>query len=291
MEAVVKRDSRRNHRILYKNRVLSAYFHEIDKTSHLGIDEEAEIARHIQQGDQEALKALVQANLKFVVAVCRNYQNQGLPMEDLISEGNLGLLRAAKRFDGSRHLRFISYAVWWIRQAILSALAEQSRIFNVPPGRIAVMQKLGLATAKLGQKLGRPPAVSELSEAMNIDIREINVILDMNAYPLSLHMASREGEEVRLEEMLEDTRTERPDSWSMAISLQTRMKRLIGSLASREAEVLRLYYGIGVENAYSLEQIGWRLGLTRERVRQIKENALKRLRHPSRLKDLKRLDP
>lgn len=273
---------------------VGAYLREIGGSRNLTLAQEAALAVRIRAGDKEALNALVHANLKFVVAVCRNYQYQGLPLGDLINEGNLGLIRAAKRFDETMNFKFISYAVWWIRQAILSALADQSRVISIPPSRVGTIHKLGKASVKLEQKLGRAPTLGELSEAVGLGLREIHESLQLSSSPMSLDAPvqngqdGQEGHAGRLEDVLEDRNVESPDKSTMAYSLGEEVKDILRSLEEREEKVMRLYYGIGLETTYTLEEIAQRFNLTRERVRQIKEKALKRLRHPSRLQKLTR---
>jgi RNA polymerase primary sigma factor len=280
--------SERSLKFLGDDSGLAAYLREISQNQNLSLHQEAELARRIRTGDKEALNTLVQANLKFVVAVCRNYQYQGLPLGDLINEGNLGLIRAAKRFDETMNFKFISYAVWWIRQAILSSLADQSRVINIPPSRVGTIHKMGKTSVKLEQKLGRAPTVSELAEEMGVAINEIHESLQLSASPMSLDAPVKDGEDGRLEDVLEDHNVESPDKSTMAFSLREEMKDILGTLDEREEKVVRLYYGIGLETTYTLEEIAQRFNLTRERVRQIKEKALKRLRHPSRLAKLQR---
>jgi RNA polymerase primary sigma factor len=289
---VVKKEKRngtdRNLRFLGDDSGLAAYLREISQTQNLTLAQEAELARKIRAGDKDALNTLVQANLKFVVAVCRNYQYQGLPLGDLINEGNLGLIRAAKRFDETMNFKFISYAVWWIRQAILSALADQSRVINIPPSRVGTIHKMGKTSVKLEQKLGRAPTVSELAEEMQVSINEIHESLQLSSSPMSLDAPVKDGEDGRLEDVLEDHNMESPDKSTVAFTLREEMKGILSTLDEREEKVVRLYYGIGLETTYTLEEIAQRFNLTRERVRQIKEKALKRLRHPSRLQKLER---
>lgn len=280
--------SERSLKFLGDDSGLAAYLREISQNQTLTLQKEAELARRIRTGDKEALHTLVQANLKFVVAVCRNYQYQGLPLGDLINEGNLGLIRAAKRFDETMNFKFISYAVWWIRQAILSSLADQSRVINIPPSRVGTIHRMGKTSVKLEQKLGRAPTVSELAEEMGVGINEIHESLQLSASPMSLDAPVKDGEDGRLEDVLEDHNVESPDKSTMAFSLREEMKDILGTLDEREEKVVRLYYGIGLETTYTLEEIARRFNLTRERVRQIKEKALKRLRHPSRLAKLQR---
>ncbi|MDB5047441.1 MAG: polymerase primary sigma factor [Fibrobacteres bacterium] len=291
-QAPVKKEkikaSDRSLKFLGDDSGLAAYLREISQNTNLSLQQEAELARRIRTGDKEALNTLVQANLKFVVAVCRNYQYQGLPLGDLINEGNLGLIRAAKRFDETMNFKFISYAVWWIRQAILSSLADQSRVINIPPSRVGTIHKMGKTSVKLEQKLGRAPTVSELAEEMGVGINEIHESLQLSASPMSLDAPVKDGEDGRLEDVLEDHNVESPDKSTTAFSLREEMKDILSSLDDREEKVVRLYYGIGLETTYTLEEIAQRFNLTRERVRQIKEKALKRLRHPSRMQKLER---
>ena len=280
--------SSRSIKFLGDDSGLSGYLREISENRNLDLAQEAELARKIRSGDKDALNTLVQANLKFVVAVCRNYLYQGLPLGDLINEGNLGLIRAAKRFDETMNFKFISYAVWWIRQAILSALADQSRVINLPPSRVGTIHKLGKTSVKLEQRLGRAPTIGELSEEMGVGIHDIDESLQLSSSPMSLDAQVKDGEEGRLEDVLEDPNVDSPDRATVAFSLREEMKGILGTLDDREEKVVRLYYGIGLETTYTLEEIAQRFNLTRERVRQIKEKALKRLRHPSRKQKLER---
>lgn len=261
---------------------LSLYLREISKNQNLSLSEEADLALRIRQGDRRALNKLISANLKFVVSVCRNYQNQGLPMTDLINEGNLGLIRAAKRFDETKHFKFISYAVWWIRQAILQCLAEQSRILNVPLNRVSAIHRLGKSGARLEQKLGRSVSHSELSYHLNLDENEIRECLQLSANPISLESPLQADEEGKVGDLLKDENAESPEEPVLAGSLKREVQGVLGTLEDREEAVVRLYYGIGVDTGYTLEEIGQRFNLTRERVRQIKEKALKRLKHSTR---------
>ena len=236
------------------------------------------------------MNMLVQANLKFVVAVCRNYKNQGLPMGDLINEGNLGLIRAAQRFEAGLPFKFISYAVWWIRQSILTALAEQSRILNISAGRVGIMHKIGKANRKLEQKLGRQPQIADLAEEMNLTAQEITECLQLGSVPYSLDAPRQGDEDGSFGENLRDDRAEPTDGSAQRFFIRENIRSLIRTLTEREAKVLRLYYGIGSETTYTLEEIAEGLNLTRERVRQIKDKALERLRHPSRMKKLDSLE-
>jgi RNA polymerase primary sigma factor len=270
---------------------LSLYLREISKNQNLSLSEEADLALRIRQGDRRALNKLISANLKFVVSVCRNYQNQGLPMTDLINEGNLGLIRAAKRFDETKHFKFISYAVWWIRQAILQCLAEQSRILNVPLNRVSAIHRIGKSGARLEQKLGRSVSSSELSYHLNLDENEIRECLQLSANPISLESPLQADEEGKVGDLLKDENAESPEEPVLAGSLKREVQHVLGTLEDREEEVVRLYYGIGVDTGYTLEEIGQRFNLTRERVRQIKEKALKRLKHSTRSSRLSGFKP
>jgi RNA polymerase primary sigma factor len=268
---------------------ITAYLAEIKHIKSLTMEEERTLAYRIQKGGpdgREALNALVQANLKFVVAVCRNYQHQGLPMGDLINEGNLGLMRAAQRFDASMNYKFISYAVWWIRQGILAALAEQSRVLRIAPSKVTEFQKIGRASQKLEQELGRQPTLSELAERMGMSDAELNECLQLASHPVSIHTPQTEEEDGTLENVLEDKDSESPDKSTREHLLKDSMAKLLDTLDEREAEILRLYYGLGRPTSLTLEEIARRFDLTRERVRQLKTRALERLRHPSRMPKL-----
>ena len=280
--------SERSVRFLSDGNGLAIYLKEIGQNPSLSIQKEAELARAIRTGDREALNALVQANLKFVVAVCRNYQYQGLPLGDLINEGNLGLIRAAKRFDESLNFKFISYAVWWIRQAILSALANQSRVINIPAASVGTIHKMGKANIKLEQKLGRAPTAEELAEEMKVGVEKIHECLQLSSSSLSVNAPVKKEGDALFGDVLEDPNAESPDQSVRTFSLEREMGGLLGSLDQREEKVLRLYYGVGLETTYTFEEIAQRINLTRERVRQIKEKAFTKLRHPSRLKKLAR---
>ena len=265
---------------------LILYLREICKNQTLSLSEEADLAFRIRQGNRRALNKLISANLKFVVSVCRNYQNQGLPMTDLINEGNLGLIRAAKRFDETKNFKFISYAVWWIRQAILQALAEQSRILNVPLNRVSAIHRIGKSSAQLEQKLGRSVSSSELSYHLNLDENEVRECMQLSANPISLESPLQADEEGKVGDLLKDENAESPEDPVLSGSLKREVQDVLGTLEVREEEVVRLYFGIGVDTGYTLEEIGQRFNLTRERVRQIKEKALKRLKHSTRAKRL-----
>lgn len=266
---------------------LALYLKEISKNKTLTLEQEAVLAVKIREGDRKALEHLVKANLRFVVSVSRNYQNQGLPLSDLINEGNLGLIRAAKRFDEKKNFKFISYAVWWIRQAILQALAEQSRIIKLPLNRVGAIHKIGKTQSKLEQKYRRLPNVEEIALELKLDITEVQETIKIGNSHMSLDAPLQQGEDSKLLDVLQDNNQERPDDGVLDISLQDEINKTLETLSDRENEVIKLYFGIGEETAHTLEEIGQRFNLTRERVRQIKEKALRRLKHSSRSKRLK----
>ncbi|MDD5673674.1 MAG: RNA polymerase sigma factor RpoD/SigA [Chitinivibrionales bacterium] len=266
---------------------LALYLKEISKNKTMSLEEEAVLAVNIRKGDRKALEKLVKANLRFVVSVSRNYQNQGLPLSDLINEGNLGLIRAAKRFDEKKNFKFISYAVWWIRQAILQALAEQSRIIKLPLNRVGAIHKIGKTQAKLEQKYHRLPNVEEIAAELKLDQGEVQETIKIGNSHMSLDAPLQQGEDSKLLDILQDENQERPDDGILDISLQDEITKTLNTLTGREKEVIKLYFGIGEETAHTLEEIGQRFSLTRERVRQIKEKALRRLKHSSRSKRLK----
>jgi RNA polymerase primary sigma factor len=265
---------------------LSLYLREISKSKSLNPQEEAELAILIRKSDRRALNKLIKANLKFVVSVCKNYQNQGLPLTDLINEGNLGLIRAAKRFDETKHFKFISYAVWWVRQAILQALAEHSRIIKLPPNRVGTIHKIGKTISVLEQKSGRTPTLEEISKSLNLKEEEINEVLKISNPYMSLDSPIQKGDESCLIDVLKDDTLDSPDKSIMDIALNKEIINVLSTLDGKEKEVIKLYFGIGVDTAYTLEEIGHKFNLTRERVRQIKEKAIKRLKHTSRSKKL-----
>ncbi len=265
---------------------LTSYLTEIKKAKNLTLKEEQALASRIQSGDKSAIKALVEANLKFVVAVCRNYQYQGMPMGDLINEGNLGLIRAAHRFDGSMNFKFISYAVWWVRQGILTALAEQSRVMNISAGKVNVMHRIGKVSRKLEQSLGRQPTPGDIAEYMQLPEKEVIECLQLAGHPVSLNQPAGKEEDGNLENCIPDTEAENSDDAALKSILSKNMESLLGTLDEREDMVLRLYYGIGVQCTLTLNEIADRFDVTRERIRQIKVKALQKLRHPSRIKQL-----
>jgi len=267
---------------------LGLYLKEIARHRTLRPEEEADIARRIKKGDKKAVETLVKANLRFVVSVARNYQNQGMPLADLINEGNLGLIRAAYRFDEKKNFKFISYAVWWIRQAILQSLANHSRIVKMPLNRVATIHKVGKARAKLEQKYRRLPNADEVAEELGIEEQEVTDMLQIGNTHTSLDAPLSDGKKGNLLDMLSDEADEEsPDLHMINISLSEEITRILSTLNARERDVLRLYFGIGHDTAYTLEEIGVRTNITRERVRQIKDGALQKLRQLGRTLALK----
>ncbi|HZY10577.1 MAG TPA: sigma-70 family RNA polymerase sigma factor [Bacteroidota bacterium] len=266
---------------------LDKYLQEIGRVDLLDPEEEIDLARRIKKGDQKALEKLTKANLRFVVSVAKQYQNQGLSLGDLINEGNLGLIKAAKRFDETRGFKFISYAVWWIRQSILQALAEQSRIVRLPLNRVGALNKIGKAFSTLEQEFEREPSASELAEELDMSLFEVADTLKISGRHLSMDAPFAQGEDNRLLDVIQDERTPQPDHKLIKESLSKEVERALGTLTEREAEVIRLYFGLGREHSLTLEEIGEKFQLTRERVRQIKEKAIRRLRHTSRSKQLR----
>ena len=267
---------------------LEKYLQEIGKVEMVSAEEEVELAMRIKKGDLKALDRLTKANLRFVVSVAKQYQNQGLSLPDLINEGNLGLIKAAQRFDETRGFKFISYAVWWIRQSIMQALAEQSRIVRLPLNKVGLTNRINKAFQQLEQQYEREPSLEELSELLDIGIDEISASLSMNSRHLSVDSPLAEGEESTLIDVLANPNAERADEQIGHIdSLRQEIDRSLNTLTERQQEVLRLFFGIGVDHPISLEDIGERFGLTRERVRQIKDKAITKLRTTSRSKTLK----
>lgn len=266
---------------------LDKYLQEIGKVDLLTPDEEIELAVRIKKSDQRALEKLVKANLRFVVSVAKQYQNQGLSLGDLINEGNLGLIKAAKRFDETRGFKFISYAVWWIRQSILQALAEQSRIVRLPLNRVGALNKIGKAYSNLEQEFEREPNANELAQELDMDISEVSDTLKISGRHVSMDAPFTTGEENRLLDILSNEEQPSPDYTLMSESLRSEIERALSTLSEREAEVIKLYFGLNKEHSLTLEEIGEKFNLTRERVRQIKEKAIRRLRHASRSKNLR----
>jgi RNA polymerase primary sigma factor len=266
---------------------LDKYLQEIGKVELLSPEEEIELARKIRKGDQKALEKLTKANLRFVVSVAKQYQNQGLSLGDLINEGNLGLIKAAKRFDETRGFKFISYAVWWIRQSILQALAEQSRIVRLPLNRVGALNKIGKKFSELEQEFEREPSAIELAEELDMSLYEVADTLKISGRHLSMDAPFAQGEDNRLLDVIQDERQPPPDFNLIKESLKIEVRRALSTLSEREAEVIRLYFGLDREHSLTLEEIGEKFNLTRERVRQIKEKAIRRLRHASRSKSLR----
>ncbi len=267
---------------------LEKYLQEIGKVDLLTPEEEVELAKKIKQGDQLSLERLTKANLRFVVSVAKQYQNQGLSLSDLINEGNLGLIKAAQRFDETRGFKFISYAVWWIRQSILQALAEQSRIVRLPLNKVGSLNKINRAFSELEQEFEREPSAEELASLLEIPTEEVETTMGVAARHVSMDAPFVEGEDNSLLDVLENSSTPATDSkLEFKDSLRQEIERALGTLTDRQADVIKLYFGIGVEHPESLEDIGDKFGLTRERVRQIKDKAINKLRSASRSKLLK----
>ena len=268
---------------------LDKYLLEIGRLELITAQEEVELAQRIKAGDQRALDRLTRANLRFVVSVAKQYQNQGLALPDLIEEGNVGLIKAARRFDETRGFKFISYAVWWIRQSILQALAEQSRIVRLPLNKIGAIGKVNRGYSELEQKLERTPSTIELSEYLDLSVSDIKQALKSNGRHISMDAPLSEGDETssNLYDLLDNEDLGSPETKLIHQSLQKEIGRSLSTLTRREADVLNLYYGLDNNRQMSLDEIGLRFDLTRERVRQIKEKAIRRLRHTSRSKMLK----
>ena len=267
---------------------LEKYLQEIGKVDLLTPEEEVSLAQAIKRGDQAALEQLTKANLRFVVSVAKQYQNQGLSLSDLINEGNLGLIKAAQRFDETRGFKFISYAVWWIRQSILQALAEQSRIVRLPLNKVGSLNKINKAFSELEQEYEREPSSEELAEMLNIPTAEVETTLSVAARHVSMDAPFVEGEDNSLLDVLDDKKASNTDSYlENGEGLSTEIERSLGTLTDRQADVVKLYYGIGVPHPLSLEDIGEKFGLTRERVRQIKDKAINKLRTQNKSKLLK----
>jgi len=266
---------------------LDKYLQEIGKVDLITADEEVELAQRIKAGDMRALEKLTKANLRFVVSVAKQYQNQGLTLPDLINEGNLGLIKAAKRFDETRGFKFISYAVWWIRQSILQALAEQSRIVRLPLNKIGSINKINKTYAFLEQSHERPPSAEEIANELDMTISDVKESMKNSGRHVSMDAPLVEGEDSNLYDVLRSGESPNPDRDLMHESLKTEIERALETLTPREADVIRLYFGLGNQHPMTLEEIGETFDLTRERVRQIKEKAIRRLKHTSRSKILK----
>ncbi len=266
---------------------LDKYLQEIGKEDLLTADQEVELARKIKAGDQKALEKLTKANLRFVVSVAKQYQNQGLSLPDLINEGNVGLIKAAKRFDETRGFKFISYAVWWIRQSILQALAEQSRIVRLPLNQVGSLNKIKKASNALEQKYERPPSPVEIAKEMEVSENKIDTAMKISTRYVSMDAPITSDEDTTLMDVFVPTDTDNTDKELMHESLRKEIERSLSTLSEKERDVINLYYGIGMNHGLTLEEIGTKFDLTRERVRQIKEKAIRRLRHTSRSKLLK----
>ncbi|MDP4602832.1 MAG: sigma-70 family RNA polymerase sigma factor [Schleiferiaceae bacterium] len=266
---------------------LDKYLQEIGKVELITAQEEVELAQRIKAGDQRALEKLTKANLRFVVSVAKQYQNQGLTLPDLINEGNLGLIKAAQRFDETRGFKFISYAVWWIRQSILQALAEQSRIVRLPLNKIGSINKINKAYAALEQHHQRPPSAEEIAEVLEMSEDDVKESLRNSGRHVSMDAPLVEGEDSNLYDVLNSSDSPHPDQDLMVDSLRTEIERSLATLTPREGDVIRLYFGLNGQHPLTLEEIGEKFDLTRERVRQIKEKAIRRMKHTSRSKILK----
>jgi RNA polymerase primary sigma factor len=266
---------------------LEKYLQDIGKEGLITAEEEVILAQKIRAGDQAALDRLTKANLRFVVSVSKQYQNQGLSLPDLINEGNLGLIKAAQRFDETRGFKFISYAVWWIRQSILQALAEQSRIVRLPLNQVGALNRINKMFAKLEQVHDRPPTFHEIAQALDISVEKVAESMKVSGRQVSVDAPFTDGESSTLLDVMQNTDLPDTDQNLLNESLLAEIGRSLSTLTEKEREVIILFYGIGIKNALTLEEIGDRFDLTRERVRQIKEKGIKRLRHSSRSKLLK----
>jgi len=268
-------------------RSLDLYLHEINRTPLLTRDQERDLAKRIHAGDKAALDQLVQANLRFVVSIAKQYSNQGLSLEDLINEGNLGLIKAAHRFDEERGFKFISYAVWWIRQAMLQSLAEHSRIVRLPLNRAGTLYRIGKVSRQLDQELGRAPSPDEIAARLNISAQEVEETMVIANTHVSLDDPySADKDDTALVDHLTAEGQESPDEGTYTAALSDDLDRALGTLSDRERRVLAMYFGLGGDEPMTLEDIGRKLGLTRERIRQIKEKAIQRLRHSTRARFL-----
>ncbi|MBP1838322.1 MULTISPECIES: sigma-70 family RNA polymerase sigma factor [Formosa] len=270
-----------------ESKSLDKYLQDISKMPLITAEEEVELAQRIREGDQVALDKLTTSNLRFVVSVAKQYQNQGLTLPDLINEGNAGLVKAAKRFDETRGFKFISYAVWWIRQAILQALAEQSRIVRLPLNKIGSINKINKAYSFLEQSHERPPSADEIANELDMTVSEVKQSLKNSGRHLSMDAPLKEGETSSLYDVVKSGESPNPDNNLMYESLNLEINRALDTLSPRESDVLRLFFGLSNEAPMSLDEIGETFDLTRERVRQIKEKGIRRLRHSSKNKILK----
>ncbi len=266
---------------------LDKYLQDIGKEELITTDEEVQLAQRIRTGDQQALEKLCKANLRFVVSVAKQYQNQGLSLPDLINEGNLGLIKAARRFDETRGFKFISYAVWWIRQSILQALAEQSRIVRLPLNQVGTLSKMNKVSSRLEQRFERPPSADEIAKEMEISEHKVEETMRISTRTISMDAPLDQDDDLRFLDVFVAEDVPGTDEDLIRESLAREVQRSLSTLAEKEREVINLFYGIGVPHNYTLEEIGDMFDLTRERVRQIKEKALRRLKHSSRSKLLK----
>jgi RNA polymerase primary sigma factor len=266
---------------------LDKYLQEIGRVELISPEEEVVLARRIKSGDNDALKKLVNANLRFVVSVAKQYQNQGISLPDLINEGNLGLMKAAQRFDETRGFKFISYAVWWIRQAILQALAEQARIVRLPVNKIGSINRINRAFARLEQEFEREPSSLEIAENLEMIPEDVKEALKTNGRTVSMDAPISSEEDNNMYDLLQSIDTPSPDRNLINESLAFEIERALSTLSSRESKVLKLYFGLGMKHPFTLEEIGEELSLTRERVRQIKEKAIKRIQFTTRCRILK----
>ena len=268
---------------------LDRYLQEIGKVDLITADQEIELAIRIREGDQTALETLTKANLRFVVSVAKQFQNKGLPLSDLINEGNIGLIKAAKKFDETRGFKFISYAVWWIKQSIMQAIADQSRMVRLPLNRVGALTKISKASSALEQEFERSPSTEEIAKQLEMDVNDVAYALKVSGRHVSVDapFSQSDNDKSSLLDVISNNEQPDPDDELMNNSLKNDIESSLGTLTEREAEVIRLYFGINSEYSATLEEIGEMLNLTRERVRQIQEKALGRLRHSSRSKNLK----
>ena len=266
---------------------LDKYLHEIGKVDLLTAEEEVALARRIKDGDLEALNRLIKANLRFVVSVSKQYQNQGLSLPDLINEGNLGLIKAAQRFDETRGFKFISYAVWWIRQSVLQALAEQARIVRLPLNKIGSINKINKTFSRLEQIFEREPSNDEIAKELDISLKDVKTSILSSGRHVSMDAPLAHGEDGTMYDVIYNKDMPGPDRSLLTDSLRKEIERVLTTLSQREGDIVRLYFGLSRNQPHTLEEIGEKFGLTRERVRQLKEKAIRRLKHTSRSKILK----
>jgi len=266
---------------------LDKYLHDISKLELITAEEEVTLARLIREGDNEALDKLTKSNLRFVVSVAKQYQNQGMTLQDLINEGNVGLIKAAHRFDETRGFKFISYAVWWIRQSILQAIAEQARIVRLPLNRIGIMNKIAKAYSTLEQELQRDPKIDEIAHLLDISEDDVKDSLRNSSRHLSMDASLTQDDDNNMYDVLKSEDSPRPDNGLLHESLQMEIARVIAILPQKEADILKLYYGLGGKYPLTLDEIGEKFDMTRERVRQIKEKALRKLKSSSKCKNLR----